>query len=563
MRKYVAWSLCLLFYAHTLPWSFAENFNYKAHDITSDNGAITGFSTIGSPAFSDALTLYGNDLITKGPWVDVRAFIPSTLHAAIAARTDNTNLQPYLQSAFDNVPTSGGTRTVFFPDGLYNVEVDSIYVRRSNIRIVLSPGAEIHGSGDFTQVSGDGAAIFMLKGTLATPIHHIGIYGGKISGVNSGSYDGTKDFHAIRTPSNGESCSGVGGVTACSAVYNLEIKGVYFPGFKAATVWGQGYNLLMDGNTFDDMLPNPYGNAINLTYDNAIYVNNTIIGGMIGIQHNGAKVTISNNVFDRQIKSIVIGESVGNLTSDYIIKGNRIYLSSLATTGQQFGNGQAGIEIDDGATDILVEGNLLKATLNNASHQSAKVIWVGGNPRGAKVTVRNNDIVMVGGGDGIYGEINSVTAFDNLYLLVQGNNVELRDPIKTLNSAYRFFHAGDNTVRMDLDIFSNIARGFTNSDYALDIRQSTASGTGPLDWNVRDFFCDNGTIILQKTDGLTGNWNGDERPNETLNATSYAIPVPATSTSSGWTGMTAADNTYYYWAYDKNKWRRVAYDNTW
>jgi len=61
-------------------------------------------------AFTDNLTLYGNDLILKGPWVDVRAY---------GAGTDNTAAQnsTAINAAIDNATSLGGT--VLFPPGTY------------------------------------------------------------------------------------------------------------------------------------------------------------------------------------------------------------------------------------------------------------------------------------------------------------------------------------------------------------------------------------------------------------------------------------------------------------
>jgi len=61
-----------------------------------------------SNAFTDNLTLYGNDIITKGPWVDVRAY---------GAKCDNvTDDTASLDLAYDNVAASS-TRTYLFLPG--------------------------------------------------------------------------------------------------------------------------------------------------------------------------------------------------------------------------------------------------------------------------------------------------------------------------------------------------------------------------------------------------------------------------------------------------------------
>jgi len=62
MKKYTAWVLALLFYVSVLPWNMAgatDYWNYNVHKLNFDNTYLS--------------TLQGNDLIVKGPWVDVRA----------------------------------------------------------------------------------------------------------------------------------------------------------------------------------------------------------------------------------------------------------------------------------------------------------------------------------------------------------------------------------------------------------------------------------------------------------------------------------------------------------
>lgn len=83
---------------------------------------------IGSPSFSD--NVFANDVISAAPLVDVRRYIPASLHAAIAARTDNTDLSAYLQAAEDNVATTGGG--IFYPCGLYNNKTAKI-TTKSNV----------------------------------------------------------------------------------------------------------------------------------------------------------------------------------------------------------------------------------------------------------------------------------------------------------------------------------------------------------------------------------------------------------------------------------------------
>jgi hypothetical protein len=75
-------------------------------------------------AFADNLTLYGNDLIVKGPWVDVRAYMDGvggrpTL-AAWKADMENVDVVLSIQAAVDNA-IKGKISNVFMPDGWYKI----------------------------------------------------------------------------------------------------------------------------------------------------------------------------------------------------------------------------------------------------------------------------------------------------------------------------------------------------------------------------------------------------------------------------------------------------------
>ena len=72
MKRWLCASLALIFYASLLPWSHADYLNYRAHDIVSDGGNITGFDNITNTGYGG--TSRSGDIITKGPWVDVRAY---------------------------------------------------------------------------------------------------------------------------------------------------------------------------------------------------------------------------------------------------------------------------------------------------------------------------------------------------------------------------------------------------------------------------------------------------------------------------------------------------------
>jgi len=117
MKKITAYFLTLVFYASILPWSVqsATFYNYNVHKLIFDNTYLTDGQF--------------NDLITKGPWVDVRAYAPvGTL------RDGTVDWTAYIQAAINSVTTGAH---VLIPDGKYLV----------TSTITLSNGTKLRGQG--------------------------------------------------------------------------------------------------------------------------------------------------------------------------------------------------------------------------------------------------------------------------------------------------------------------------------------------------------------------------------------------------------------------------------
>ena len=121
MKRWIAASLALIFYASILPWAGAKYFNTRHHNIVSDGGNISGFDngtftgrvsapSIGSASHTD--NGYFNDLITGGPWVDVRKW---------GFTTDNTAANNV--TAWNNNIAAG--MNVLIPAGTFNVDTTS------------------------------------------------------------------------------------------------------------------------------------------------------------------------------------------------------------------------------------------------------------------------------------------------------------------------------------------------------------------------------------------------------------------------------------------------------
>lgn len=105
MKRWLCASLALIFYMSLLPWAGADYFNYRAHDIASDGGNITGFDNITNTGYGG--TQRTGDLITKGPWVDVRAY-----GAVANDNTKGTVNTAAFQAASDYLKTLGGGRII-------------------------------------------------------------------------------------------------------------------------------------------------------------------------------------------------------------------------------------------------------------------------------------------------------------------------------------------------------------------------------------------------------------------------------------------------------------------
>jgi hypothetical protein len=168
-------------------------------NVTSAGGHVGGkipryFS---SSAFSDNLSLYSNDLITKGPWVDVRAYIPQSLHAGIKARTDNTALQTYIQLAIDSLSGKGGV--VFFPPGLYHITAPVNLKENDTWLRGIGGGHLSYSSEIINDNTAGGVAVFIgdMTETSANTshLHSIGIKELSIYG-NASSGDGVYTYNA-------------------------------------------------------------------------------------------------------------------------------------------------------------------------------------------------------------------------------------------------------------------------------------------------------------------------------------------------------------------------------
>ena len=138
MKKFIVMAYCvligILISSLSLSPSFAVTEQRKAMqgdiewgpaaDNNTSPGGKFGYKIpryFDSNAFTDNLTLYGNDLITKGPWVDVRAYG--------TALTDNS-----IRAAIDALDNAIGGE-VFIPTGHYDVTYAIGLLNKNNVKV--------------------------------------------------------------------------------------------------------------------------------------------------------------------------------------------------------------------------------------------------------------------------------------------------------------------------------------------------------------------------------------------------------------------------------------------
>ena len=147
-RRRIALSLTFLFYFSCLSWA-GELRKLGINDLswgpynttwTSPGGAtVTYFPRYyDNNAFADGLTLYGNDLITKGPRADVRAY-----GAGLSTTNGTDNWTTAIQNAIDS-----GVKEVYVPDGIFSI---------SGINITGKNGFKFYGNGKSSEIRWAGA----------------------------------------------------------------------------------------------------------------------------------------------------------------------------------------------------------------------------------------------------------------------------------------------------------------------------------------------------------------------------------------------------------------------
>jgi len=316
---------------------------------------LQGFRQIGSSAFTDNLTLYGNDIITRGPWVDVRAFGTAKTDVPIQAAIDS----------LDN--TIGGT--IYIPEGTYTITNNLHVYGKSNVKIIgAGMGRTILDGSNATEQSNS-----PYSGQLAGILNIWGLdVGNGISDVDTGNPTNLLISDLSIKGSNGEARDqhllSVGRITG----FTMERVKIYNPNAREVCAF---YVQIRDLTIRDSWF---IGKGDNINGLNSMINTNTITARNVHIENNkfdncvtgpfilGDGITIVNNKFRDCRNGIAVAESNGTIQASgkaIKISGNTFNgLGRHSLVGVSYGitsNNSTKI-FDDNTTDsgTVISGNI-------------------------------------------------------------------------------------------------------------------------------------------------------------------------------------------------------------
>lgn len=364
--------------------------------LRGDNGAIRGFYAIGNPDFTDNLTVYGKDvtgdntgrvqgfsigsssytdngyfadLITGGPWVDVRKYGTALTGVPIQAAL----------SAIDN---SIGA-DIFIPRGQYEIGTGLLLQNKSNVTI----------GGDGV----DSTILHMNLGTATKPSVYNTYTWGILSIESNSALDTNVSNIVIKDMTFWLDNTGTpGSLSADMADGTYYIKNVYFRGvsnitFKNIKIRGSRWEALYtDGNSsspptkikvLDSYFLDTQHNGFDTNTANAdeVIVEGCFFDNVLsGIQTVGNRVSIQGNIFKNPRNyAIQFTEQNGypaatTDTSHVIISGNIITGLGTGATATKNVYGIAGNGGDSQATDNTIDHGIIISnnTINNSYKES-------------------------------------------------------------------------------------------------------------------------------------------------------------------------------------------------
>lgn len=399
-----------------------------------DTGAITCTSLTSSGAIT------GNDLITKGPWVDVRAY---------GATGDGvTDDSAAIQAAITEAVATG--KTVLFPSGAWHTAAQLNVT--NPCRIVFDEGASLTATAAFVgsavfKVTGDG--VYFTKPVIdATNVPPLGAaYDGSQAELGMGVYFlGTSGDHLS-----------FGGVTGGS-ITGAPFSGVLVKYADDITI--DGVTITNAGSELTDLSP-----------------------GAIYFVFSARPTALNNKILTPGLKGIVAGTGgddalfQGNYVADGQTSGFAAYMVSNSKGWRCIGNKSKsifGIKFDGGATqaaDFTIMGNSIEDADNGGI-----IIQGGSSGQVVSNTINGWSKTDNEAGIEIFGDPSNPQSVGPL--LISGNTLRFSGTAANGSNGISVYSASTYGPAADISIFDNYVEGAYTGVF-------TRTGTGPSFSRIR------------------------------------------------------------------------------
>jgi hypothetical protein len=319
--------------------------------------------------------------------VDVRAYIPQSLHAGIAARTDTTDLAVYIQEALNSVSASTSSNGyLLFPDGLYNFASQlflngkrNVVLRGLRFNSGAAPiGAQLNytGTGDATPWNvGNSYGIRFHK--LSLTYSNAGFSGHLLYPAGT-AVTNTQHFMLDQCTLYGSGVRGAASLVYMDYVINSTIQENYFANATIGIKGADGFSsvILVKKNLFINLTTS----AIKDSGQSWLIQNNTFQslynGGEVGepgaYTHTLSGVMAQGLTFDTNWFGDVAAEITGAwltvAATGFRFVGNVVGLNS-GGTGILFN--------ENGATGVEISGNSVSTTTYTSKPAFVKWTTVG------------------------------------------------------------------------------------------------------------------------------------------------------------------------------------------
>jgi hypothetical protein len=468
-------------------------------------------------AFSDNLTLFSNDLVVKGPWVDVRAFGPG-----LSTTNGTDNWTTAFTDAFAAIATKG---EILVPKGM-TFKIDStIAIGTKDIRF-FGGGTIKLDMADVSyafSVAGGKIELDGLTFTTATSAT-----GGIVSALSS-----SKGIFKYNTATNLFRGFGVYWDNSIFEGNSVTLTGAYNVGSYGIELAGSGNKVF--GNTIAGGRRAVYisgGTEVpgQVVENNEVY-GNTFIGGLWGAVHLYATAGQGVVQHNRVSNNLIVNTS-GAGAIDVAVHANYNVISGNTIYGFTAGNGSAGdgIVIEGSSStsagyrpeDTVVENNTIISTAaNDTTNKNINIT------EALRTIVRGNTLVRPStdnsltttglwvdssttpqaAGTQVIGNIFTFCKFNNQGVdntLVEGNSFNVHDGMIPINinpagtadvghnnlgagSAFITFAAGDTTP--------SVARGFRFKTANTDNTLITQFDDGYIGQEITVYFADSKTKL--------------------------------------------------------------------